>query len=85
MDWSQEQHDDIVNQAMDLCANINNFRQIMILTMHTDGTMNVIQKRRDDATSLEALGMYRLMAADSEEQMIACWRDNERPCKGDDE
>lgn len=84
MEWSDAQHDDIVNQAMDLCTNINRFRQVIILTMATDGTMNVIQKRRDDATAVEALGMYRLMAADVESQLIQNWHDTERPCSEDE-
>lgn len=85
MDWTQEQRDDIVNQAMDLCANIGNFRQVIILTMTNEGMMNVIQKRRDDATTIEALGMYRLMAVDTEQIMLDHWRDNERPCRDEED
>ena len=85
MEWTQDQRDDIVNQAMDLCANIDNFRQVIILTMTNEGMMNVIQKRRDDATTIEALGMYRLMTVDTEQTMLDHWRDNERPCRDEED
>ncbi len=81
MEWTHEQRGDIVNQCMDLAANVDRFRQVLILTMSEDGTMNVIQKRRNDATQVEALGMYRLMAHDTEERMMDLWRDDSRPCR----
>jgi hypothetical protein len=85
MKWTDEQRGEIINHAMDLAANVDRFRQVLILTMTQEGTMNVVQKRTDDATPMETLGMYRLMACDSEEQLVACWKDNDRPMSEDEE
>ena len=84
MNWTEEQRNEIVNNAMDLAAGVDRFRQVVILTMTAEGVMNVVQKRRDDATSMETLGMYRLMARDQENQMIAGWRDTDRPMNEED-
>lgn len=85
MKWADEQRNDVVNQAMDLATNVDRFRQVVILTMTHEGTFCVVQKRTDDATNMEAIGMYRLLAADTEQQAIAMWVDNERPqCEADE-
>lgn len=85
MDWTEEQKADVINQLMDTATNLDNFRQVLILTMSVEGVLSVIQKRRDDATMTEALGIYNLMAHDTEDQLVAYWQDKERPCKSDEE
>jgi len=85
MKWTEPQRNEVINQAMDLAANVDNFRQVLILTMDHEGNMNVVQKRVDDATTLEAIGMYRLMAADVEQKTAECWRDADRPMSEDEE
>ena len=79
MNWTEKQRNEILNHAMDLAANVDNFRQVVILTVTNDGTMKIVQRKRDDATRMETLGMYRLMARDEENQLQALWRDRERP------
>lgn len=79
MKWSDEQREEVISQAMDLAANVDRFRQVVIMSVTQDGQLNVCQKRTDDSTTIETIGMYRLMAADAEQQLIANWVDNQRP------
>jgi hypothetical protein len=85
MKWTDEQRNKAINHAMDLAAGVDNFRQVLILTMTHEGAMNVVQLRTDDATQMESIGMFRLMAADVEQRMIACWKDNDSPMREDDD
>jgi hypothetical protein len=83
--WTNYQKNNLIGQIMDLATNVDNFRQVLILTMSQDGTMNVVERRVDDATSMEAIGMYRLMAADRERDSLSAWRDNDYPNRSSDE
>lgn len=79
MKWTETQREEVISQAMDIAANVDRFRQVLILTMTHDGCLNVCQKRTDDATTMETIGIYRLMAADTEKQSIENWVYNPNP------
>lgn len=83
--FSPEQVDHIVQQCMDTATNVKSFRQVIILTVSNEGMINVSQQRVDSATQCETVGLYRLMAADTEQQLIARWQDNGRPHHEDEQ
>lgn len=83
MKMTEESKNATIANIMDLATNIDNFRQVIILTITHDGILNVIQKKSPDATDIERLGIYNLMAKDTRDQIMARWEDSERPMKGD--
>ena len=80
---TEESKNETIANIMDLATNIDNFRQVIILTITHDGVLKVIQKKSPDATDIERLGIYNLMAKDTRDQIMARWEDNDRPMKGD--
>ena len=79
MEWTSEQRNEVIAQPMDLATDVDQSRNVIILTMTTEGTLKVYQRRRDDASLIENIGIYRLMLKDTEDQMMAPWRGNDGP------
>lgn len=79
IDWTNEQRDDIITQAMDICANIENFRQIVIVTVANDGHVGSIVQKRENASLVELLGIYRIMTASTEQDILRSFVDDDRP------
>ena len=82
VEWTKEQKDDIVTHAADVCSNLDGLRQVMILTIGTDGSLNMVERRRDDASLMESLGAYRVAYANAEAEIAKGWSDDNRPHLG---
>lgn len=83
MDWTEEQRDTIINNVMDLCANVDRFRQVMVMTMDLNGKLSYVAARRDDATVLEAIAMLQFAADDEKYELSRAWKDERRPMSGE--
>lgn len=79
MEWDQEAKDSIVGNAMDLCTNVDNFRQIVIMTITNEGTFNVVRKRKDDASGLELIGALHVLVRDETRFFDDSFKGNDRP------
>lgn len=65
MIWREEQKKAILDNLMDVCANLDSMRQVVVLTVTDQGRLFVVKSRKDDATFFETYGMLKI-AADSE-------------------
>lgn len=83
VEWTEDQREAIIGNCMDICANVDGFRQVVLLTVSMDGTMNIVRKRRDDATAMELLGALELIKTDELRTQMDGWYSNPRPMTGD--
>ena len=82
VEWTKEQKEDVVNNAADVCSNIDGLRQVMIISISTDGSLNLVERRRNDASLMETLGAYRIALKNVEAAIEKQWVDDDRPHLG---
>lgn len=65
MNWREEQKTAILDNLMDVCANLDSMRQVIVLTVTDEGRLLVVKSRKDDATFFETYGILKI-ASESE-------------------
>jgi hypothetical protein len=85
MPWNDEERNNVINNSIDLCTNIENVRQVAIIIITDDGVMNICHHGKSESNELEMLGAYRLLAADMEANLLRGWQADDRPIKTDDD
>lgn len=76
-----DQKAELVDNAMDLAANADKFRFVMILTIANDGTASVVRRRSPGTTNFEVLGLLDWLINDTRAGMGEGWTDADRPMK----
>lgn len=79
MEWDQEIKDSVVANAMDLCTNIDQFRQIVIMTITNEGMFSVVQNRKHNASGLELIGALHVLVRDETRVFDGTFKESNRP------
>ena len=83
-EWEAEVRQKIIEAALDLSADIDKYRIIHLLAIDDMGKAFSVTAQRDDSGPLESIGLLKTMLNIQEEEMLAGYRQSERPFAEDD-
>lgn len=83
MTWTDEQREAVVNNLMDLAANIDQQRVVYVLTIDAEGTLSVMRKVRKDGSNFELVGALRVMEEDIRGELQQGWTVKDQPFRSE--
>ena len=78
-EWEAEIRQKIIGAALDLSADVDNYRVIHLLAVGGDGKAFSVTAQRDDSGPLESIGMLKTMLTLQEQEMLKGYYDSDRP------
>ena len=78
-EWHPEVRQKIIGAALDLSADVDNYRVIHLLAVGNDGKAFSVTAQRDDSGPLESIGLLKTMLTLQEQEMLKGYYDSERP------
>lgn len=79
VEWTKEQVEDILDKVADMRDSLDDIRQVMILTVGSDGSLDAFEMRRDDSSMMEALGCYEMASDSLRASMSKMWSGHDIP------
>ena len=83
--WDSEVRQRIIGSTLDMAADIDKYRIIHLLAIDDMGKAFSVTAQRDDSGPLESIGLLKTMLNIQEEEMLAGYRQSERPFADDGE
>ena len=83
--WDSEVRQRIIGSTLDMAADIDKYRIIHLLAIDDMGKASSVTAQRDDSGPLESIGLLKTMLNIQEEEMLAGYRQSERPFAEDGE
>lgn len=82
--WNEQGKEDMVNNLMDLAANIERHRCIVLLAVNETGGFTIIKHRASEANTAEFIGLLGVAYEVAKKDCMEGFRDVERPCSGEE-
>lgn len=83
--WDGEVRQRIIGSTLDMAAGIDKYRIVHLLAIDDMGKAFSVTAQRDDSGPLESIGLLKTMLNIQEEEMLAGYRQSERPFADDGE
>ena len=78
-EWNPEVRQKLIGSALDLSADVDNYRVIHLLAVGGDGKAFSVTAQRDDSGPLESIGLLRTMLTLQQQEMLKGYYDSDRP------
>ena len=83
--WDSEVRQRIIGSTLDMAADVDKYRVVHLLAIDDMGKAFSVTAQRDDSGPLESIGLLKTMLNIQEEEMLAGYRQSERPFADDGE
>ena len=83
--WDSEVRQRIIGSTLDMAADVDKYRVVHLLAIDDMGKAFSVTAQRDDSGPLESIGLLKTMLNIQEEEMLAGYRQSDRPFAEDDE
>lgn len=84
MEWNDDDKEALINNLMDTASNLDRIRNLIIISVDDDGSMQVVRRRKPNASAVELIGMLQVCIRDEQRGLDEWWSESERPIRGED-
>ena len=77
--WDSEVRQRIIGSTLDMADDVDKYRVVHLLAIDDMGKAFSVTAQRDDSGPLESIGLLKTMLNIQEEEMLAGYKQSERP------